>query len=504
MKMLPSKKHWMTVFAAAALCLATGTALADDGRRVGGYQMTVGWVDEPAYAGIKNGVELRVTRMAGALDHHAAAPNASGTTDMAMSQHHSPGETQGAGTGNGMAMSGDGSHGSGHGAVEAASPMSVSVMAAPDPVGGVNVHIQPRGFTFTPENADMPHVEGEGHAHIYVDGKKVGRAYTPWMHVGGVSPGEHTVRVTLNSNSHGDYTVNGKVAEATAQINIPDEDSGSHGHIEPVAATKPMEVSLEVKPDASGGANIALHTTGFSFAPENVNKENVPGEGHAHIYVNDVKRGRLYGSQYHLGSLEDGMNRVRVILNSNLHQPYTWNGEVVQAEAVVNLGGSDKDSTTPDMQGTASQPGGEGSHHRVSGTGGEGNQPSRVTGLEGTLQVKVTHIASGVSKTLVFHADRSEPGRYLAPFVPSEPGGYQFRVFGAVEREPVNEYFNPEDAGLGEALPAEDLQLTAGGRTSGSTGWPMGLSIAGLVLGGAALAAAAASLVLGMRRRRAG
>ena len=229
MKMLPSKKHWMTVFAAAALCLATGTALADDGRRVGGYQMIVGWVDEPAYAGIKNGVELRVTRMAGALDHHAAAPNASGTTDMAMSQHHSPGETQGAGTGNGMAMSGDGSHGSGHGEVEAASPMSVSVMAAPDPVGGVNVHIQPRGFTFTPENADMPHVEGEGHAHIYVDGKKVGRAYTPWMHVGGVSPGEHTVRVTLNSNSHGDYTVNGKVAEATAQINIPDEDSGSHG-----------------------------------------------------------------------------------------------------------------------------------------------------------------------------------------------------------------------------------------------------------------------------------
>jgi hypothetical protein len=41
-----------------ALLALTGNAGAHERRKVGAYIMTVGWADEPTYAGVKNGVQL--------------------------------------------------------------------------------------------------------------------------------------------------------------------------------------------------------------------------------------------------------------------------------------------------------------------------------------------------------------------------------------------------------------------------------------------------------------
>jgi hypothetical protein len=40
------------------LLLPSGHAVAHEHRRVGAYELTVGWVDEPVYVGFKNGVVL--------------------------------------------------------------------------------------------------------------------------------------------------------------------------------------------------------------------------------------------------------------------------------------------------------------------------------------------------------------------------------------------------------------------------------------------------------------
>lgn len=55
---------WLVPTMLTVLGLTLGTALAHEGREVGEYRFNVGWTDEPAYEGFKNGVEVRVTKVA--------------------------------------------------------------------------------------------------------------------------------------------------------------------------------------------------------------------------------------------------------------------------------------------------------------------------------------------------------------------------------------------------------------------------------------------------------
>ena len=67
MQSISHKKRWLVVAVLAFVALmglVTGTVLAHEGRDVEGYNFVVGWVEEPAYEGLKNGVEIRVTKAA--------------------------------------------------------------------------------------------------------------------------------------------------------------------------------------------------------------------------------------------------------------------------------------------------------------------------------------------------------------------------------------------------------------------------------------------------------
>ena len=46
-----------------------------------------------------------------------------------------------------------------------------------DPTGGFNVQVVTSNFVWRPEMASMQHVSGEGHAHVYLDGRKIMRIY---------------------------------------------------------------------------------------------------------------------------------------------------------------------------------------------------------------------------------------------------------------------------------------------------------------------------------------
>ena len=70
-----------------------------------------------------------------------------------------------------------------------------------DETSGWNVHVATTSFRFAPESAGEAHREGEGHAHLHVDGRKVARLYGPWVHLPSLPAGA-TLEVALYSNDH--------------------------------------------------------------------------------------------------------------------------------------------------------------------------------------------------------------------------------------------------------------------------------------------------------------
>lgn len=105
--------------------------------------------------------------------------------------------------------------------LEVSAETTVALDVQPDTVSGWNVRIDTSNFTFAPEHAGSTHVEGEGHAHLYVDGQKVARVYGNWYHLESLSPGTHEIKVTLNANSHEVLSYQGQPLESVVEIVVP-------------------------------------------------------------------------------------------------------------------------------------------------------------------------------------------------------------------------------------------------------------------------------------------
>lgn len=95
---------------------------------------------------------------------------------------------------------------------------TIAIDLAKDVVGGWNLHIITTHFRFTPEAVNEEHRAGEGHAHIYVNGKKLARIYGPWFHIGALPKGNVEVSVTLNANGHQPLAVGDKALVAIKNI----------------------------------------------------------------------------------------------------------------------------------------------------------------------------------------------------------------------------------------------------------------------------------------------
>lgn len=94
---------------------------------------------------------------------------------------------------------------------------SLNIAVTKDPMSGWNLHVMPANFRFAPENSGKAHVDGEGHAHVYVNGAKIARLYGPWMHLADLPKGDTTIEVGLYSNDHralkvGDVPVNASMS----------------------------------------------------------------------------------------------------------------------------------------------------------------------------------------------------------------------------------------------------------------------------------------------------
>lgn len=93
--------------------------------------------------------------------------------------------------------------------------------------------------------------------------------------------------------------------------------------------TDNIEFDFELIQENSNNWNIFLNVKGIKFSPENVGKQHIDGQGHAHVFVDGVKHGRMYSNWYHLGFIDFG-SEITVTLNSNNHKAFIKGGELVE------------------------------------------------------------------------------------------------------------------------------------------------------------------------------
>jgi uncharacterized Zn-binding protein involved in type VI secretion len=108
-----------------------------------------------------------------------------------------------------------------HGGLEIPSGQAVptvKLVVYPDAKQGWNLEVQVTNFSFAPDRVNTKSVPTEGHAHLYIDGKKITRLYGSWYYLASLPAGKHEVTVGLNANGHEALMHQGKPIAATTII----------------------------------------------------------------------------------------------------------------------------------------------------------------------------------------------------------------------------------------------------------------------------------------------
>lgn len=223
---------------------------------------------------------------------------------------------------------------------------SIEIEVEPDPVSGVNVHVDIADFDIAAERASTDAVAGEGHFHAYVDGQKVARFYNRSIHLP-MPEGEHLVMVELSANDHSTYAVDGVPISDDAEVAVP-APADEHEHHEPIEAADPIPaIDLSVTPDAKSGWNVRAEVENLAFAPRSAGLDHVDGDGHLHLYVDGEKVARLYGEWWHLDPLTAGEHEITVEATTNDHRPYVVDGEPVAASVTIDVAADQAAAPTP-------------------------------------------------------------------------------------------------------------------------------------------------------------
>jgi hypothetical protein len=97
-----------------------------------------------------------------------------------------------------------------------------------DPTGGFNVQVITTNFIWRPEMASMRHVPGEGHAHVFLDGRKIMRIYNQWFHLNtyqfSTRAGEQLLSIEFVGNDHAPYTIQGLPVGTEQIVDVPGDE----------------------------------------------------------------------------------------------------------------------------------------------------------------------------------------------------------------------------------------------------------------------------------------
>jgi len=118
-----------------------------------------------------------------------------------------------------------------HGVIDVpatAAPLALGVKIFKDYMSGFNLHIQTQNFAIEPPEFGnkKPATGIQGHAHLYINEKKVGRLYSPYFHISDaqLKPGINIIAITLNNHMHSTWQQAGKEAIVAIILNTDKED----------------------------------------------------------------------------------------------------------------------------------------------------------------------------------------------------------------------------------------------------------------------------------------
>ena len=146
----------------------------------------------------------------------------------------------------------------------------------------------------------------------------------------------HTMRITpmlmlllLLLIAHGAVSQEDKLPESGKEDKVEvsaDPHTRDHRQVTELSKEDTPVVVLQLIPLTGGGYNVRVQTLNFIWAPHRVDTQGVPGEGHAHLYLDGEKIARVYGEWYHLGSLPESAEALSVALYANDHSVFSVDG----------------------------------------------------------------------------------------------------------------------------------------------------------------------------------
>jgi hypothetical protein len=101
--------------------------------------------------------------------------------------------------------------------IEAETPYpTIKIKLIKDNMDGYNLLIDLNNFTLAPEQVGKKNKPNTGHLHLYVNDIKIARIYSKWFHIPGryFNLKENLIKVTLNANMHGEFTIDGNPIQA--------------------------------------------------------------------------------------------------------------------------------------------------------------------------------------------------------------------------------------------------------------------------------------------------
>ena len=105
---------------------------------------------------------------------------------------------------------------------------SVDLIVHKDAMKGWNLEVKVANFNFAPEQVNTDSGVNKGHAHLFINGKKITRLYGSWYYLDNLEPGTNEVKVTLNTNKHEDLVKNGKLIQDTEIIEVSTDKEQKH------------------------------------------------------------------------------------------------------------------------------------------------------------------------------------------------------------------------------------------------------------------------------------
>ncbi|MEW9918086.1 hypothetical protein AB2B41_00590 [Marimonas sp. MJW-29] len=138
--------------------------------------------------------------------------------------------------------------------------------------------------------------------------------------------------ITFDGHDHGDPAQHGAASNHGGA-----DHAAMHAALFDIPASDAPTVAISVTPDPMAGFNLHVMTENFAFSPLNASGRNLTGEGHAHLYVNGVKHGRLYAEWMHLDNLPKGEVEIAVSLNTNDHRPLAVGGSAITARQIIEV-----------------------------------------------------------------------------------------------------------------------------------------------------------------------